>query len=229
MQIVDYTAPKFDASEFVSYMSEDLTTPTERELNEELPEWKHREAVQKKIEEKASKPRRGVGFLRAEDSPEVDFPDPILNSEIESSFGEGINDSEITAPARRLPTKRPARLPADAGSGGQESSGSQTDQGDGDEGKGPGRKRRRRRGRRSKSPGGADTSTADTSPSGIAAAAPSGSESSVSDSPESQGAADNAAPDKEGTPAGKRKPRNRRRRRRGPKLGGESSPLPSGD
>lgn len=222
MEIVEYAPTKFDASEFVSYLSEELTTPTERELNEELPEWKHREAVQKKIEEKASKPRRGVGFLRAENSPDVDFPDATedsevpadVNSEVESNFGEGIDDPATTVPAQSRSSG--------ANRGSSETANFKPGSKNADGGSGPGKKRRRRRGRRSKSPG-ESTATGNTdSPH-------SASLSTQGDSVPTESASETPTPDKEGAPAGKRKPRNRRRRRRGSRPGGEGSPPPSDD
>lgn len=224
MSIVDPDRKQVDVSRFVTYQSEELTTPTEKELIEDLPEWEGREAHQKKVEEKASKPRRGVGFLRAE-------PEPAETQEeasAESDFGAGLDEAELKAisdknekrsksgqPRQNRPRKQPearstkdsaatgTRLPNDGPTKDDQLSTGAT--GTGEE-KPKGRKRRRRRGRRNRK----DSSAA----SQQSVSTPQDSTSTVSESDLTDaGSPDASGNDQNSKPAGeKRKPRRRRRR-----------------
>ncbi len=93
MQAIDRPpVGEFDSSPFVTYMGEEDTTPTEAELVEDLPEREVTE-IELAAAEKASRPRRGKGYLRAEPTPveKPDKPKPAIE-EPESEFGAGIED-----------------------------------------------------------------------------------------------------------------------------------------
>ena len=97
MQAIDRPpVGEFDASPFVNYMGDEDTTPTEAELVEDLPEREVTE-IELAAAEKASRPRRGKGYLRAEPTP-VDEPErpKQQNDEPESEFGAGIEDDAST-------------------------------------------------------------------------------------------------------------------------------------
>lgn len=93
MQIVEEPRyPKFDPTPFVTYDNKQDSTPTAAELVEELPE---REITQIEIAaaEKAGKPRRGKGYLRAEIDESATDAEP-KGGEPEAEFGAGIADDQ---------------------------------------------------------------------------------------------------------------------------------------
>lgn len=224
MSIVEDPKPPFDASKFVTYQTEELTTPTEKELLEDLPEWEGREAHRKKVEEKESKPRRGVGFLRAE--PATESTDGQSDEAADSDFGAGLDEAELKAiseknpkrpPANRSRRDRPGRKPqakptkqdgpADGNSANQEheAGGEKT----------PGRKRRRRRGRRNRKD--SPQATGDSTVTSQDSADGSNGTKDIASASALSGPGDKNSNDGDGGQSGpptgeKRKPRRRRRR-----------------
>lgn len=216
MSVVEEEPTPFDASKFVSYLTDELTTPTEKELLEDLPEWEGREAHRIKVKEKETRPRRGVGFLRAE--PSTDTTESLTEDSLESEFGAGLDEAELKAiaaknserpksnrPGPNRPRRDRSNRPPEARAGhstGSNDGSSANEQKDGDN-KIPGRKRRRRRGRRNRK---------DSTPT---SGEPASAQPSVS--AESSGA-DVVKPEESGgdqsnkSSGDKRKPRRRRRR-----------------
>lgn len=203
----------FDIEPFVSYQTEEDTTPTAAELVEEIPQ--HLMPVgptEEEIAAKAAKPRRGKAYLRTEvdEQPKSSPPSTEDSAEETDDFGAGIDDevspSESLQSGREssssnASTTRPTEsLPkADSESGGRK------------------RKRRRRRksGRRNSDAGQPDTSGSDRSEADDVSDAISESVKSenataqVGDTPGTDDASDSTDGNRRG------RKRRRRRRRRG--------------
>lgn len=88
MQVVDLApVPEFDATPFVTYQTEEFTTPTEAELVETLPNMPVFEAT-------TEKPlRRGKGYLRAE----ISENEETASVEEQEDFGVGVEDEPAGA------------------------------------------------------------------------------------------------------------------------------------
>lgn len=137
MQLIDTPAVgAFDASAFTTYDNEVDSTPTERELVEELPA----HLMPPPIDTENIKPtfRRGTGYLRAESAPEVETIEITSEQPIHDSFGAGIDSEQADAVSTGTPT---------------------AEQTEGDDANGPGRKRRRRRRRKPRDEGDAPAMT----------------------------------------------------------------------
>ncbi|MCR9201839.1 MAG: hypothetical protein NXI04_24610 [Planctomycetaceae bacterium] len=228
---------QWDVSAFVNYQTEELTTPTEKELNEELPEWEGRAEMERKIEEKESRPRRGVGFLRAENVDDLSTSETTTGESSESDFGDGLfeKDSEggqgNSTQERRRPRGRGGRgrgrgteKPVEAGDQPTDSAA------EGDETPGKtGRKRRRRRNRKSRR--NSDKSDAATS---VDSSEPPESEPTSVAPAESAELVGSSADDSidsadEGAPKKKRRRRRRRNRKKSGSEGQAGDTGPSGD
>lgn len=124
MQLIDTPkVGKFDASAFTTYDNEADSTPTERELVEDLPA--HLMPPERETENVKPTFRRGTGYLRAETAPEVEPPAVAATEPVgQDSFGAGIDSAQDSSNA--------------------------TDSADG---KPPGKKRRRRRRRKPREAG----------------------------------------------------------------------------
>ena len=237
----------WDVSPFVTYQTEELTTPTEKELNEELPEWEGRAEMEKKIEEKESRPRRGVGFLRAESA---DIPDPPATEggtetdDPSADFGEGLLEEGPASedrPAGKRSRRRRGRQGAetdassrsevtDAGEATSSAADSPAGEGGAASAK-TGRKRRRRRNRRSRrnsdKPDATSSVPAADSHDGADAALPPGRQTGAADAAapfdgtavQANGGTSAGGESSSGESEGAPKKKRRRRRRRNKKKG----------
>lgn len=237
MSVVEDAPPAFDASKFVTYQTDELTTPTEKELLEDLPEWEGREAHRIKVEEKETKPRRGVGFLRAE--PSTETAESQTEDSLDSEFGAGLDESELKAiaaknterpkpdrPKRDRSNRQPeAKLDHTTGPNHGSPANNEKDSDD----KAPGRKRRRRRGRRNRkdSPPASGEPASATQASAVAAPGSVSADSSGSNVAKPEGSGADQSSKSSGD---KRKPRRRRRRggrnRSSPGSGDGPAPAP---
>lgn len=140
MELVDTPAtPAFDASAFTTYDNEVDSTPTERELVEELPA----HLMPPPIDTENIKPtfRRGTGYLRAETTPDEAKEQESTETH---AFGAGLEPAEAAV-------ETPAVQQAESGSANNEAADkSERAVTDGEKTKSGGRKRRRRRKRKSR-------------------------------------------------------------------------------
>ena len=96
MAIVEDPPRPVDISRFITYQTDEYTTPTEAELVEELPEKEGFTPVSEYVEPKEKKPFRGTGYLRAEAAPEDDTSPATGTEEDEwAEFGIGIDSSPL--------------------------------------------------------------------------------------------------------------------------------------
>lgn len=203
----------FDASPFVTYDTEEFTTPTESELVEDLPE---REPLPIELAAAEKPLRRGKGYLRAEPAPD---DDPDSPSAPQSDFGAGIDDepsvkpaaiastNEVTTPHGEAPLagdseySSPAQREADS----QDSKSEGSDSAEGQ----TRRKRRRPRRRRNGSRPDRNSAGGDVSSESAASSGTSGEGEATRASAAAQG-----EESRTGASDGSRKKRRRRNRRR---------------
>lgn len=216
---------KFDVATFVSYQSEEDTTPTAEELVEDIPQ--HLMPIgpsEEEIAAKAAKPRRGKAYLRTEVDEKAEAKSKSSTSDFDD-FGTGIEIEPQVSTAATKPIN-------DSGRGNVTEPGSVKDSDNSKEGSG--RKRKRRRRRRGKGAGrrdGEQTSEAIAASNTAVAESNSGTpdlavnRDSVQQAP-SDNVESDAATDSSSTaipPAGKKRRRRRRRRGKGKATANEST------
>lgn len=224
-----------DVSAFVNYQTEELTTPTEKELNEELPEWEGRAEMERKIEEKESRPRRGVGFLRAENVDDLPVTESDTSESTGSDFGDGLfeaeseDDQSDAAKEGRRSRRRGGRGRSGDKTGESSDPSADSNAEDEETPEKTGRKRRRRRNRKSRR----NPDKADASPS-VDPSQPQKSDQTTVAAVDSTGSVgitsdDNTNADDDGAPKKKRRRRRRRNRKRSGSEGQAGDAGPTGD